>query len=99
MVRDVTERSVSAIHTICLSSREVVHGDGCDRPRLSVVPSCIQRSPIRITVVWFCLTRLQNFLKYYPQSRKAVSIPSHDKTSPIFSVYRSQCTIRSRGSS
>ncbi|GFU39293.1 uncharacterized protein TNCV_3811371 [Trichonephila clavipes] len=63
MVRDVTERSVTAMRTFCLSSREVVHRGGCDRPRRSVVPFCIQRSHIHITVVWFRLTRLPIFLK------------------------------------
>ncbi|PRD34616.1 UNVERIFIED_CONTAM: hypothetical protein NCL1_14049 [Trichonephila clavipes] len=67
-VRDETERSVTAMRTICLSSREVVHRGGCDRPRRSVVLSCIQRSHIRITVVWFHPTRLPISLKDNPQS-------------------------------
>ncbi|GFV18862.1 uncharacterized protein TNCV_4757491 [Trichonephila clavipes] len=67
-VRDVTEQSVTVMCTICLSSREVVHLGGCDRPRRSVVPR-IQRLHIRITVVWFRPTRLPIFLKDNPQSR------------------------------
>ncbi|GFV67333.1 uncharacterized protein TNCV_3670881 [Trichonephila clavipes] len=66
--RDVTERSVTAMRTIYLSSSEVAHLGGCDRPRRSVVPSCIQRSHIRITVAWFRPTRLPISLKDNPQS-------------------------------
>ncbi|GFU09048.1 uncharacterized protein TNCV_1319101 [Trichonephila clavipes] len=68
MVRDVNERSVTAMRTVCLFSRKVVHRGGCDRPRRSIVPSCIQRSHIRITVVWFRPTRLPISLKDNPQS-------------------------------
>ncbi|GFT91324.1 uncharacterized protein TNCV_2169071 [Trichonephila clavipes] len=68
MVRDVTQRSVTAMRTICLPSREVVHWGGCDQPRLSIVPSCVQRSRIRITDVWFRPTRLPVSLKINPQS-------------------------------
>ncbi|GFW90010.1 uncharacterized protein TNCV_2172051 [Trichonephila clavipes] len=73
MVRDVTERSVTAMRTICLSLREVVHWGGCYRPRRSVVHSCIQRSHIRITVVWFRSTRLSISLKDNPQFRRPLS--------------------------
>ncbi|GFX23999.1 hypothetical protein TNCV_2731041 [Trichonephila clavipes] len=57
------------MRTICLSSREGVHCGGCDQRCWSVVPSCIQWSHIRITVVWFRPTRLQSSLKDNPQSR------------------------------
>ncbi|GFU83340.1 uncharacterized protein TNCV_3739501 [Trichonephila clavipes] len=49
----------------------MVHCGGCDRPRRSVVPSCIQRSHIRITVAWFHPTRLPISLKDNPQSRSS----------------------------
>ncbi|GFT47097.1 uncharacterized protein TNCV_3747481 [Trichonephila clavipes] len=75
MVRNVTERSVTAMCTICLSSREVVHGGGCDRSRRFVLPSYIQRSHIRITVVWFHPTRLPISIKDNPQSRQATILP------------------------
>ncbi|GFY18899.1 uncharacterized protein TNCV_3875871 [Trichonephila clavipes] len=68
-VRDVIERSVTAMRTIRLSLREVMHGGGCDRPRRFIVPSCIKRSNIRITVAWFRPTRLLIYLKDNPQSR------------------------------
>ncbi|GFT75502.1 uncharacterized protein TNCV_4833011 [Trichonephila clavipes] len=76
-VRDVTERSVTAIHTICLTSREVVHSGGCDRPRWSNVPTGISRSYICITVVWFRPTRLPISLKDNPQSLSVGDYPSY----------------------
>ncbi|GFU84012.1 uncharacterized protein TNCV_4860011 [Trichonephila clavipes] len=84
---NVTERSVTAMLTICLSSREVVHGGGCDRPRWSVVPSCIQRSRICIAVVRFRPTRLPISLKDNPQSlvhlRHGDTLNSRRATSPL----------------
>ncbi|GFY21038.1 hypothetical protein TNCV_3990821 [Trichonephila clavipes] len=44
-----------------------MHRGGCDRPCWSIVPSCIQRSHIHITVVWFRPTRPPIFLKDNPQ--------------------------------
>ncbi|GFU77748.1 hypothetical protein TNCV_1137561 [Trichonephila clavipes] len=38
------------------------------RPYRFIVPSCIQRAYIRITVIWFRATRLPIFLKDNPQS-------------------------------
>ncbi|GFV49725.1 uncharacterized protein TNCV_1792931 [Trichonephila clavipes] len=75
MVRDVTERSVTAMRTICLPSREVVHLGGCYRPRRSIVPSCLQQSHIRITVVWFSPTRLPISLKDNPHFRTSAELP------------------------
>ncbi|GFT69652.1 uncharacterized protein TNCV_1298611 [Trichonephila clavipes] len=74
-VRDVTERFVTTMRTIYLSSREVVHWGGCDRPHRSIVPSCIQRLHICITVAWFRPTRPPISLKDNPQSRKATFLP------------------------
>ncbi|GFW10358.1 hypothetical protein TNCV_5097091 [Trichonephila clavipes] len=68
-VRDVTERSVTAMCTICQSSGKKVNWGGFDQPRLSVVPSCILRSHIHITVFGFVQNDYRFFLKDNPQSR------------------------------
>ncbi|GFT73140.1 uncharacterized protein TNCV_2554271 [Trichonephila clavipes] len=55
----------------CATLRDVSERrGGCDRPRRSIVPSYIQRSHIRSTVVWFRPTRLPLSLKDNPQSRQ-----------------------------
>ncbi|GFT74163.1 hypothetical protein TNCV_821541 [Trichonephila clavipes] len=54
MDHDVTALSITAMHTLRLSSRTVDQRGGCDR---SIVFSDIQQWQIRITAAWFRPTR------------------------------------------